>query len=404
MQPPDLLPVFRVSDLANDLRTTLERYWSDIIVEGEVSNFKAYASSGHCYFTLKDADAQLRAVMWRSYASRLFFRPRDGMLVRARATVSLYPQRGETQLVVREMTLAGEGALRQAFEALKQRLHAEGLFDSALKKPLPRYPERIGIVTSASGAALQDILSILQRRFRYAEVVVCGVPVQGLGAAEEIAAAIRAFSVLPLDAPLRPDVLIVGRGGGSAEDLWAFNEEVVARAIHACPLPVVSAVGHETDYSISDFAADVRAATPSMAAELVAPHVAETTALLHGYVNALSDAVTTRIAAHRSRVESVLSSRAFARPATRVAAEAQRLALLRTRLAHAAEKHVQSARTRMREAQASLDALDPLRPFRIGYVRVERDGQLVSTSGALAPGDPLTLRFHDGTRHVIVAK
>ena len=401
MQPD--VPVFSVAELAGGVRTLLERYWSDVIVEGELSNFKAYAGSGHCYFTLKDEDAQLRGVMWRSYAGRLFFRPRDGMLVRARGTLSLYPARGEVQLVVREMTLAGEGALRQAFEALKAKLHAEGIFDADRKKPLPAYPERIGIVTSLQGAALQDLLAVLDRRFRCAEVVVCGVAVQGMGAADEIAAAIAAFSALPADAPFRPDVLIVGRGGGSAEDLWAFNEEVVARAIHACTIPVVSAVGHETDYTIADFAADVRAATPSMAAELVVPHAAEVQALLHGYANALADGLAERLRLHRLHLDGLLRSRAFAVPEARLSQGRQRLELLQTRLEHATAKHLGAAQSALRDARTRLETLDPLRPLRQGYVRVEQHGQMVRTAADLRPGHAL-LRFADGTRAVEAAE
>ena len=402
MQPLHDLPVFRVADLAGGVRTLLERQWSDVIVEGELSNFKAYAQSGHCYFTLKDDEAQLRGVMWRTYAARVFFRPRDGMLVRARGTLSFYPARGEVQLVVREMTLAGEGALRQAFEAMKESLRAEGLFEAARKKPLPRYPERIGIVTSLQGAALQDMLTVLRRRFPAAEVVVCGVAVQGLGAADEIAAALRAFSALPADAPFRPDVLIVGRGGGSAEDLWAFNEEVVARAIHDCTLPVVSAVGHETDYTIADFVADVRAATPSMAAELVVPNAAEVHALLHGYVNALADGVEDRIRAHRLRLDGLLRSRGFAEPRRHASEGRQRLGLLTTRLGHAATLRLAHARAVFLETNAHLGALDPLRPLRLGYVRVEQGGVLVRSAQALQPGEAI-LHFADGTRSVEAA-
>ncbi len=397
-----VLPVYSVSDLTGDIRTHLERHWGDVIVEGELSNFKAYPGSGHCYFTLKDADAQLRGVMWRTHARSLFFRPHDGMLVRARGTVSMYPQRGETQLVVREMALAGEGALRQAFDALKARLHAEGLFEAHHKKPLPRFPEKIGVVTSASGAALHDVLSILERRYKPAEVIVCGVRVQGLGAAEEIAAAVTAFSALPDGAPLRPDVLIVGRGGGSAEDLWAFNEEIVARSIFACTIPVVSAVGHETDYSIADFVADVRAATPSMAAELAVPHHAEVRALVHGYLNTLTDGVQDRIDAHRQRVETLVGSRAFARPAVRVASEAQRLDALAARLGHAAGQHTGRARLRLVEVQAHLAALDPLRPLLRGYARVEQNGRMVKSAGTLEADQNATIRFHDGARQVKV--
>ncbi len=399
VEPLDLPPLYSVGALAGALRLHLERHWGDVVVEGELSNFKAYAQSGHCYFTLKDADAQLRGVMWRTYAGRLFFRPRDGMLVRARGTVTFYPARGEAQLTVREMTLAGEGALQKAFSELKKSLAAEGLFDAGRKKPLPLYPERIGVVTSPSGAALQDVLAVLARRFPCAEVVVCGVPVQGLGAAEQIADAIGAFSALDRDAPLRPDVLIVGRGGGSAEDLWAFNEETVARAIAACTIPVVSAVGHETDVSISDFVADVRAATPSMAAELVVPHHAEVRALFYGYANALADAVQARVDAGRQRVERALASRGFAAPGHRADVLGQGLALLRARLDHAAGRRQAGVQARLDTLQARLEALDPRRPLRLGYVRVEQDGRAVRRAADLTAA-PALLRFEDGLRTV----
>ncbi|HMB89444.1 MAG TPA: exodeoxyribonuclease VII large subunit, partial [Rhodothermales bacterium] len=270
MAVPENRTILSVSDLTRGLREVVETQFDNVWVEGELSNFRQYRS-GHCYFTLKDDDAQLRCVMWKHFTQYVFFDPQDGMLVRLHGHASVYETRGELQLVTRSMQLAGEGALQKAFEELKQRLEAEGLFAPGHKQSLPPYPESIGIITSGDGAALHDILSVLSRRFPQVRVLVCPVHVQGMGAAEEIAEAITTFNSLPPGDDFRPDVLIVGRGGGSAEDLWAFNEEVVARAMYDAEIPTISAVGHETDYSISDYVADVRAATPSMAAELVVP-------------------------------------------------------------------------------------------------------------------------------------
>ncbi|HEX7070418.1 MAG TPA: exodeoxyribonuclease VII large subunit, partial [Rhodothermales bacterium] len=273
MEGPQIRPLERervlsVGEFAAGLRAHVERRFADVWIGGEISNLRN-ASSGHVYFSLKDDRAQIRCVMWRSTARTVPFRLQDGMEIRVRGGVTFYEPRGDLQIVVRQLQAAGEGALRQAFEVLKQRLAAEGLFDPARKRHLPIYPEHIGIVTSGDGAALQDMLTILRRRYPIARVSIYSVRVQGFGAAEEIAAAVNALG--SAEGTERPDVVIVGRGGGSIEDLWAFNEEVVARAIFRCAVPVVSAVGHETDFSIADFVADLRAATPSNAAELVVP-------------------------------------------------------------------------------------------------------------------------------------
>ncbi|MEM6646630.1 MAG: exodeoxyribonuclease VII large subunit, partial [Bacteroidota bacterium] len=300
--PDDRRIVRSVGELTRALRATVEEAFTDVWVEGELTNFKR-ASSGHCYFTIKDADGQMRCVMWRTTTRRVFFEPRDGMLVQIRAYASLYEPRGELQLVARAMVLAGEGALQQQFEALKRKLDAEGLFDAERKQPLPAYPERIGVITSGTGAALHDILSILQRRFPHVEVFVCPVRVQGMGAAEQIADAIEAFDAVPRDAPFRVDLLIAGRGGGAAEDLWAFNEEAVARAVAACAIPVISAVGHEVDYSISDFVADVRAATPSMAAELAVPDRREVMANVLGLREVARQSVAQHIAEQQQQLQ-----------------------------------------------------------------------------------------------------
>lgn len=397
MDSADTRPTLSVSDLVGGLKEVIETQFEDVWVEGELSNFRRYRS-GHCYFTLKDEDAQLRGVMWKGYAQYVFFEPKDGMLVRLHGYASLYPPRGELQLVARSMELAGEGALQKAFDELKQRLSAEGLFAPAHKRPLPAYPETIGIVTSGDGAALHDMLSILGRRFPQVRVLLCPVHVQGLGAAEEIAEAINAFAALPPGDSFRPDVLIIGRGGGSAEDLWAFNEEVVARAVFATDIPLVSAVGHETDYSISDFVADVRAATPSMAAELVVPDRRDVETLVRSLHGTLHDQLQDRLAAHRQRIQALTQSYRFHKPVERLRQAQQRLDDLTTQLHRSTRQRFQRERQRLESLTQQLDVLDPRRPLSRGYIRVERDGQPIRMAATLRNNDQIMLHFLDGRR------
>jgi exodeoxyribonuclease VII large subunit len=394
--------ILRVCDLMGALRTLVSTQFADIWVEGEVVGFKQH-TSGHCYFTLKDASAQVRCVLWRSSAGAVYFAPRDGLLVRARGQVAVYETKGDLQLVVRAMELAGEGALQQAFEALKRKLAAEGLFDAARKQPLPPFPETIGIITSGTGAALHDILSILQRRFPLVRVLVCPVQVQGLGAAEAIAEAIAAFNAVPPGDPLRPAVLIVGRGGGSPEDLWAFNEEVVARALFASTIPTISAVGHETDVSISDFVADHRAATPSMAAELVVPDRRDVAQLVHSLGYTLTQGIAQRLRMGRQQVQALTRSWAFNRPTDRLRQSAQRCDDLTERLRQALPRLLERQRLHVEALQQQLLLLDPGRPLRQGYVRVARNGAQVSSAPLLHPGDIVTLHFHDGTHRARIA-
>jgi len=394
---PVIPEVLTVSGLAGSLRTTIESQFSDLRVEGEISNFKRH-SSGHCYFTLKDERAQLRAVMWRGNASRVFFQPSDGMLVRVVADASIYENRGDLQLVVRSMRLAGEGGLQKAFEELKIRLKAEGLFAREKKRRLPAYPSRIGLITSGSGAALQDILSILERRFPYVCAIVCSVQVQGIGAAESICAAIERFNALQADDELRPDVLIIGRGGGSMEDLWAFNEECVARAIFASEIPIISAVGHETDFSIADFVADLRAATPSMAAELAVPDRQELLATIRHVGASTTSALTRRIERHRNRLKYLVSSHGFRRPVDRVRQSAQQLDDLTERLHRMAARCVEVKQRRLDAAHDRLRALGPERPLRQGYALIEQQGKNIRLARDLEVGDEIRIRFYDGAR------
>lgn len=371
--------------------------YGDVWVEGEISNFKRHRS-GHCYFTLKDEDAQVRCVMWRHFTRYVFFEPQDGMLVRVHGGASVYEIRGDLQLVVKSMQPAGEGALQKAFEAIKRKLSEEGLFDAGRKKPLPEFPETIGVVTSGSGAALHDILTVLQRRYPAVRVLLCPVQVQGIGAAEEIADAIECFNRQHHDPAFRADVLIVGRGGGSLEDLWAFNEEVVARAIAASSIPVVSAVGHETDFSIADFVADLRAATPSIAAELCVPDRRELMAALRGSIVRMSQYQRDRIERNRRLITGILESRAMHRPEVRLRQSVQRLDDLQNRLDRSLHVVVERRRTKLEGCDRQLSLLNPARPMERGYVRVERNGTIIKRSADLDAGDDVNLRFVDGAR------
>src|SRR5271169_6490493 len=254
--------IFSVTDLTRKIKGTLEEGFSGIAVQGELSNFKRH-SSGHLYFTLKDEHTQIQCVMWRSRVPTLSVSPQDGMKMIARGNVTVYEVRGNYQLDVSSLQLLGAGELQIAFERLKQKLSTEGLFDQDHKKPLPQFPQRIGVVTSPTGAAIRDIINVVNRRFPSTELILYPVRVQGIGAAEEIASAIDDFNAFG-----EVGVILIGRGGGSLEDLWAFNEEIVARSIYRSSIPVVSAVGHEIDFTIADFVADLRAPTPSAAAEL----------------------------------------------------------------------------------------------------------------------------------------
>jgi exodeoxyribonuclease VII large subunit len=398
MQAPTLAaPPTTVSDLIRSVRSTLREAFGVIRVAGEVSNFRQPAS-GHCYFTLKDSEAQLRCVLFRSHAARLSFALRDGMQIVVGGQVDVYEPRGDLQLRVVSVQSAGEGALQKAFEQLKQRLKAEGLFEPVHKKPLPGFPQRIGIVTSRTGAALHDIVSIIERRYPVVHVVLVPVAVQGIEAAGQISDAIRCLNELAADSPNRPDVLIVGRGGGSAEDLWSFNEEAIARAIFASEIPVVSAVGHETDFSIADFVADIRAATPSMAAEIVVP---DQRSLIRGMKSSLSRAemyVRALISTDRRRLHHALQSRGFAAPRQRLEQLYQRADDLIDRMTVLQQHRLSTTVSRVNALIRQMDALNPRRVLERGFIRVERDGTAITRGSQLGRGDEVRLHFADTSR------
>lgn len=389
--------ILSVSELTRGLSALVEERYDDVWVEGELSDFTR-AASGHCYFTLKDADAQIRCVMWKHLTQYVYFEPEEGMQVRVNGHASIYERRGDLQIMAQAMREAGKGAQQQAYEELKQKLQAEGLFDAARKQSLPSFPETIGVVTSGEGAALHDIRSVLERRFPPAQVVLCPVPVQGLDAPQAIADAIRAFNDLSADDPQAPDLLIVGRGGGSTEDLWAFNDEGVARAIAASALPVVSAVGHESDVSIADFVADERAATPSMAAEIVVPDHSDIAGRIRQLHNQLRRRSVRYIQDSRQRIDALLSSRAFHAPVRRLQQHRQRLEALADRLERSGDRLTEQARARLTRLRDRLQAVDPEQPLRRGYAYPTRDGAPIESVEALSPGDRVALRFQDGKR------
>ncbi|HEY5614547.1 MAG TPA: exodeoxyribonuclease VII large subunit [Bacteroidota bacterium] len=382
--------VHSVSEITAHIKQMLESSFPQVWIQGEISNAKLH-TSGHFYFTLKDEGAQISGVMWRSRVANLPFKPEDGMKVIARGSVTVYPPRGNYQLDVVQIQPLGVGELQLAFERLKQKLEAEGLFDPEHKKPIPEYPERIGVVTSATGAALQDIRSVLSRRMPTLEVIVYPVHVQGVGAAEEIADAIREMNRYG-----KLDVLIVGRGGGSFEDLWAFNEEVVARAIYDSQIPVISAVGHEIDFCIADFVADLRAPTPSAAAELVVRDRTELLDILRNLWYTTHQNLFDRVTGLRERIGSLVSSYSFNKPKDLFRQSAQRVDELERSLTLTFAHLYKFAASRHQGFQQRLEALSPVRVLERGYTVVRKDGQVVSSARALHDGDRAEIQFHDG--------
>jgi len=391
---PEKRKVFTVTQITRHIKDCIERGIGAIWVEGELSNFRAF-QSGHCYFTLKDDGTQLPAVMWRMEAERLRFVPQDGTKILAFGRISVYETRGQYQMIVERMEPLGLGDLAAAFEQLKQKLGAEGLFNPERKRPLPLYPRRIGIVTSPSGAAIQDLMKVIFARWP-AEILLAGVRVQGEGAAGEIAAAIAMMNrIRPSE---RPDVLIVGRGGGSMEDLWAFNEERVARAIAASKIPVISAVGHEVDFTIADFVADVRAATPSHAGELVVPRFDECITQVESLHAQLPAALTARVELALHRLDAIQQSYALRHPEERISVFQQRLDDLSSRLLPSAERLMGKAVERAASTAARLESLSPLKIVERGYsvTTREADGKLVASTNDVNEAELIRTRVRDG--------
>lgn len=369
-----------------------DRLLSAVLVRGEISNYKLYPS-GHHYFTLKDAEGALKCVMFRGDANSLRFRPQNGMQVIAAGRVTVYPRDGQYQLYCSRLTPDGAGDLHVAFEQMKEKLTREGLFDPQHKKPIPDYPNTIALVTSPVGAAVRDMLRILGARWPMAAVRILPVRVQGEGAANEIAAAIRWANWQQV-----ADLIITGRGGGSMEDLWAFNEESVARAIFESEIPVISAVGHEPDFTIADFVADLRAATPSNAAELAVPDQQELYAELVGKQARLEQGMTYRLGQQRRRLTQLAQRRPMIDPTYYFKAKRQYLDHQSDRLVHGMEKTIAIQRQRTARLAAALDAMSPLKVLGRGYAIAQRaDGTLITRTADAKPGETFDLRVSDGS-------
>lgn len=386
-------PILSVTELNTLVKTLLdeEPLLAGIYVRGEISNYKLYPS-GHHYFTLKDAESSIRCVMFRGSASSLRFRPENGMKVLAFGRVSVFPRDGVYQLYCNELVADGIGDLHIAFEQLKQKLYAEGLFESSRKKRLPEFPERIAVITSAAGAAVHDVIRVLRKRYPIAKVILLPVRVQGAEAPPEIVGAIRYANRWQV-----ADLLIVGRGGGSVEDLWCFNDERVARAIYDSEIPVISAVGHEPDVSISDFVADVRAATPSNAAELAVPDREELLRELASREKRMMQIVEKKLQLQRQRLSAVSQRRCMQDPSVFLQDRRQVLDWLQSRLGGAGEKRLSKERERFTALAASLDALSPLKVLARGYsvVRDER-GHIVKDSTSVSGGDRVDITLGHG--------
>lgn len=362
-----------------------------LAVRGELSNYKVY-SSGHHYFTLKDAESNLKCVMFRSSASRIRFRPENGMGVTAVGSVSVYPRDGVYQLYCTELIPTGMGDLYLAFEQLKVRLSKEGLFDPSHKKPLPAYPKRIAVITSGSGAAVRDIIRVLGHRWPDAEVVILPVRVQGVEAPPEIVGAIRYANRYRVG-----DLIITGRGGGAMEDLWAFNDERVARAIYDSELPVISAVGHEPDVTIADFVADLRAATPSNAAELAVPDQADVRETLNGYRSRFEHALRRQLAEGANRLKDLSGRKVLASPTAYLDFKRMELDRLQGRIVTVSEGWLASRRQQFGQTAAALDAMSPLKVLARGYaVATNEKGAIIRNTADVVNGEKLRLRVTDG--------
>jgi exodeoxyribonuclease VII large subunit len=409
-----------VSELNSEVRSILERRFASVWVEGEVTGFTR-AASGHWYFGLNDGNSQIKAVCWKGTNYRIRFRPENGVTVRVRGRLSLYEPRGEFQLVVESLEPSGEGALRAAFEQIKARLDAEGLFRPELKRPIPFFPRRVAVITSPSGAAYHDIHNVLTRRARSVSILLIPAQVQGEGSADSIRRAVTDANTynLSLEERDRIDVLIVGRGGGSAEDLWAFNDEALARAIRASEIPVISAVGHEIDWTICDWVADLRAATPSAAAELVAQRedeidrtfeardeqlqriiylrMLETTTRTNHAIDALKEGFADRVIEAKGRFDGLAARISPSALSAKLAAIAGRLDIFEQRRIAAIAKLKNGKDESLNLIMAKLDAMSPLAVLTRGYsITQTEDGKVLRDPAKVKPGDKLCIRLERG--------
>ena len=394
MDQPDLFTpsTLSVSELTGEIKSLLEGNFLDISVEGEVSNAST-SRSGHTYFTLKDEDAQLSCVIWSGVNRRLNTNLVDGQHIVAGGDIQVYPPHGKYQLIVRSLEQAGKGKLQEAFEKLKKKLKDEGLFDDVHKKPLPQFPFRIGVITSATGAAFHDVRDTLERRWPMAEVLLHHASVQGVNAAPELVKAINWFNDRQ-----NVDLLIIGRGGGSLEDLWPFNEEAVARALFDCSLPTISAVGHEVDFSISDFVADARAATPTQAAILATPDVNEVRMFTDDLSTRLHNSMDERISTQKERIQKLVQSHALKAVKQKVSSNHDRVNYLTDRLQHRQEVHVMQKREQVSNLRHRLELQNPNAALEQGYSRIWQDDEWIRSADEFDADKDATIEWRDGKK------
>ena len=381
--------VLTVSELTKEIKLTLEEQFDQISVEGEISNFKAHVS-GHWYFSLKDANASISCAMWKGFNNYVFFTPQDGMKVIVNGKITVYPPRGNYQIDVRSMKPAGEGELQAAFEALKKKLSEEGLFGKEFKKPIPEFPNKIGIVTAIDGAAFRDMISVAKRRFPLVELVIAPSKVQGSGAAEMIAKGIRL-----LNKQKDIDLIIVGRGGGSIEDLWAFNEEIVARAIFASKIPIISGVGHEIDFTIADFVADLRAPTPSAAMELATPDKDEFFAFISEFSYTSTQNLVDLCTGSRRKIFDLLNSYGFRMPLDLVRRNSQQIDSLTYKLQQNIGRKMLLVNNKLSLLTQTIEAHNVERTLKKGFVLVKQDSKYVTRAKKMKKGNPASLIFYD---------
>ncbi len=392
MKSPVVLTITQLNTYVKSLLDG-DSHLMSAFVCGEISNFTNHYKSGHLYLSLKDDKCVIKAVMFAPQARRLRFAPQDGMRVIVRGRVSVYEQTGQYQFYIDDMQPDGLGALNLAFEQLKNKLSAEGLFDPQRKKPLPKYPSNIGVITSPTGAAVHDIEQVLARRYPLAQIVFCPVLVQGEGAAPQLVAAIEQFNRLNC-----ADVIILGRGGGSMEDLWAFNEETVARAVAASLIPIVSAVGHETDFTICDFVADLRAPTPSAAAELVSPNIEELRDTVLTLQGNLEKSICLKLSDLNRQLESLTRNRSFQLPQELIELQRMKTDNLVNRLVSCMQKDISGGKTTLSGLSAKLDALSPLHVLARGYaIAYDADNHVLTKAKDAVVGSEIKILLHRGS-------
>ena len=383
-----------VSDLNSYIKNKIadDEYLNNVLIKGEISNFKNHYT-GHMYFTLKDENSLIKCIMFKSYAQKLDFMPKDGMKVFVLGGVSVFERDGIYQIYVKAMQEDGVGILYKKYEELKQRLNEEGYFDESHKRKIPLMPKVIGVLTSQTGSVIRDIINVSTRRNPNVRIRLYPVPVQGEGAAEKIADGIRFMNENNL-----ADVLILARGGGSLEDLWPFNEEIVAHAIYNSKLPIISAVGHETDFSISDFVADLRAPTPSAAAELAVPDIYEIKQKINVYQNRLRMSLVKKVEIMKLRYEKCMNSRVFKEPTRNINDNYLRIDNYIKRLENTIKIKQKEEKTKYIELVSKLDTLSPLKTLTRGYSIIESDNKIINSYKKLSPGDKVKLKFYDGQK------